>query len=72
MTVTISDPKWMTTEEVAAELRKSRDYVSRQCAAGNLRGKKLGNEWRVSRESVEVFMNGGPAPSTRPERRRAR
>lgn len=63
---------YLTTAEVAAYLRKTPDYVARQCASGALRGKKLGNEWRIHRDSVEAFM-GGPqeAPPTRARRRRA-
>lgn len=67
----MSDYEWMTTDEVAAKIRKTPDYVARQCAAGNLQGKKLGNEWRIHRDALDRFMVGAPAPATRPMRRRA-
>jgi excisionase family DNA binding protein len=60
---------YLTTAEVAAIIRKSPDYVSRQCALGNLRAKKLGNDWRIHRTSVDAFMAQGVAPATRPRRR---
>lgn len=63
--------EYLTTDEVAALIRTSPDYVARQCAAGNLRGKTLGKEWRIRRSEVDRFMQGDPAPATRPLRRRA-
>ena len=68
---------YLTTVEVADLLRKTPDYVARQCAkhkAGDraaLKGQKLGNEWRVHRDDLESFMRGGStAPPTRSRRRR--
>lgn len=60
---------YLTTEEVAEIIRMSADYVSRQCALGNLRAKKLGNEWRIHRTSVDAFMAQGVTPPTRVRRR---
>lgn len=60
--------KFLTTAEVAATIRKSEDYVARLCAGGQIRAKKLGNEWRIREEALEEFMNGGKAEPTRPER----
>lgn len=63
---------YLTTDEAAAIVRMDRDYVSRQCAAGNLKAKKLGTEWRIHRDDLALFMTGAPAPATRHrERRRA-
>lgn len=67
----MSDLEYLTTNEVAEIIRKSPDYVARQCALGNLRAKKLGNDWRIRRGEVDRFMAGPPAPATRPMRRRA-
>jgi excisionase family DNA binding protein len=64
-------PEWLTTDEVAEKIRKHRDYVARQCANGNLRAKKLGNDWRIHITAVDAFMAGSPAPAARPQRRRA-
>jgi len=61
---------WMTTTEVAEVIRKSPDYVARQCALGNLRAKKLGNDWRIHKDSLAAFMAlGGKTPATRSRRR---
>lgn len=65
-----SECEYLTTAEVGAKIRRSPDYVARQCQAGELRGKKLGTEWRIHRDEVTRFMGGGPAPATRPMRRR--
>lgn len=64
-------PVYLTTDEAAAIIRMSRDYVARQCDAGNLYGKKVGREWRIHRDELARFMSGSPAPATRPLRRRA-
>lgn len=70
--MTIESP-YLTTDEVAAVIRCDRDYVSRQCALGNLRAKKLGTEWRIHRDDLALFMTGDvKAPAARRrERRRA-
>lgn len=61
---------YLTAAEVGAIIRKTADYVARQCNAGHLRGTKLGNEWRIHRAEVERFMGLDKAPVTRPGRRR--
>lgn len=65
----MTDHEYLTTAEVAEIVRKSGDYVARQCALGNLRAKKLGNDWRIHRASVEAFMSQGTTPPTRVRRR---
>ena len=66
----MTDSPYLTTDEVAQIIRRDRDYVSRQCALGNLRGKKLGTEWRIHRDDLTLFMTGAPkAPATRIRRR---
>lgn len=66
----MTDHEWLTTDEVADIIRKHRDYVSRQCANGNLRAKKLGNDWRIHISAVDAFMAGqAPAPAARQRRR---
>lgn len=60
--------EYLTAAEVAAELRRSVDYVQRQCKTGNLRAKKLGTEWRITQAALAEFMDpsgGEPAPPTR-------
>lgn len=65
----MSGPEYLTTDEVAQVIRKSRDYVSKQCALGNLRSKKLGNEWRIHKSALDAFMAQGITPPTRIRRR---
>lgn len=65
----MTDYDYLTTAEVAEIIRKTPDYVARQCALGNLRGKKLGNDWRIHRTSVDAFMAQGVTPPTRVRRR---
>lgn len=63
--------EYLTTAEVAAMLRCSPDYVARQCKQGAIRGRKLGDEWRIPAEAVDEFMAGGNKPPARVQRRRA-
>lgn len=66
--------EFLTTDEAAAIIRTDRDYVSRQCANGNITAKKLGTEWRIHREDLDAFMRGtrAKAPPSRAGRKRAR
>jgi excisionase family DNA binding protein len=61
---------WLNTDEAAAIIRKSRDYVARQCKAGAIRATKLGNDWRIHRSALEAFMGLDEIPATRPNRER--
>ena len=63
--------EYLTTVEVAAEIRMSKDYVARQCKAGAIAATKVGKEWRITREALDTFMARGKAPATRIRRRRA-
>lgn len=56
---------YLTTAEVAAELRMSEDYVARQCAAGRLAATKLGNQWRITDAALAAFMSAGKVEPTR-------
>lgn len=60
--------KWLTTAEVAETIRMTENYVSRLCDSGQIRAKKLGNQWRISDEALGEFMADGRTESTRPER----
>lgn len=65
---------YLTTAEVASIIRKTPDYVARQCAKDAIKSIKLGNDWRIHRDDVDAFMRGGKqvtATRTRPRRRRA-
>ena len=54
---TVIDP-WLTTAEVAEQIRVSVEYVTRQCAGGELQAKKVGHEWRIRQSALEKFMAG--------------
>jgi excisionase family DNA binding protein len=56
--------RYLTTAEVAEELRKSPEWVAMQCRNGALAATKLGNDWRIAETAVAAFMTGG-TPSVR-------
>lgn len=64
-------PEYLTTDEAAAIVRSSRDYVARLCASGQIVARKLGRDWRIHRDELDRFMRGtGKAKPVR-ERKRA-
>jgi excisionase family DNA binding protein len=78
------DLRWLTIQEVALRLHVSRDTVERWINAGDLRavnvGGRLGKEsrrssWRISPQSLEVFLearaNRPPIPTPRTHRIRS-
>lgn len=59
-------PEYLTTSEVADQIRMTAEYVARQCKAGRIRAVKLGDEWRIPRDAVAEFMSGSvPAARVR-------
>jgi excisionase family DNA binding protein len=61
--------KFLTTAEVAETIRMSENYVARMCDAGQIKAKKLGNQWRISDAALDDFMDAaGKAEPTRPDR----
>lgn len=63
----------LTLDEVATEIRMSKDYVRKQCESGALVAKKLGNRWRIIRRDLDAFMvDGIPSKRTRDTRLSAR
>ena len=58
---------YLTVEEVAEEIGMGTDWVRRQCAAGVIPAKKLGQVWRVHRDNLDAFMGAPePAPAAQP------
>lgn len=59
--------KWLTTAEVGEAIRETSENVSRRCATGQIRAKKLGGEWRIQEDDLVLFMavNNTPAPRVR-------
>ncbi len=65
--------EYLTLREAAQRIQMSEDYVRKQCEAGALPAKKLGNRWRISRDALDVFMTDGiPAKRHRDSRLTAR
>lgn len=55
----------MTTDDLADETGKSRDFWARVCHSGELPAVKLGNDWHVDRAAFETFMQGGSKVTAR-------
>jgi excisionase family DNA binding protein len=51
-------PDVMTPSEAAAALRVSEEDVVAAIDAGDLKARKLGNAYRISREALEDFLKG--------------
>jgi excisionase family DNA binding protein len=51
-------PPVMTPSEAAAFLKVSEEDVLAAITAGDLKAKKLGNAYRISKEALEAFLNG--------------
>lgn len=47
-----------TPEEVAEITRTSEDAIIKELNAGRIQGFKIGDEWRITKEKLLVFMNG--------------
>lgn len=52
-----------TLEEVATYLRVHRTTVSKLLRSGQLRGRKVGKEWRIHKTDAEDFLR---QPESRP------
>lgn len=55
----MSDTRWLTPEQVAADPRLPRfnaDWVRRQLRAGRLRGSLVGNRWLVPEGAVDELL----------------
>ena len=50
-------PKIMTIDEVADYFRINKDVISRELGQGNLRGFKVGTEWRFTDANLLEFIN---------------
>lgn len=46
----------MTTEEVAAYLQMSEEFVSREAREGRIPSVRMGIKWRFRRESLEQYV----------------
>ncbi len=48
---------WMTRDEVAAAIKKSKDSVDNYCRAGRLEATKVGREIRITKASVQRYLD---------------
>lgn len=54
----------LNVPEVAAQIRMSARYVRRKLESGELRGRKMGNRWRVTQAAVDDYLDPQrPAPA---------
>lgn len=51
-------PDVMTPGEAAQALKVSEEDIVAALEAGDLKGKKLGNAWRISKDALEEFLKG--------------
>lgn len=47
---------WLTTEEVAAQIRETSQSVADRCFRGELKASRLGRGWRIRQDDVDRFM----------------
>jgi len=57
-------PLVLTSEQAAAVLQLKRRTIANMLDRGDLRGVKVGKEWRVSRAELLRFMEGSVAANT--------
>ena len=60
-----AESRYMTTDDMATETGKTRDFLARICKSGELPAIKLGNDWHAERAAFESFMRGGTQVTAR-------
>jgi len=53
---------WLTRKEASELIKKSTDTVDNYCRDGKLKASKVGREVRITRESVQRYLNGETDP----------
>lgn len=57
----LTEERWLTVEEVAERLRLHPETVRRMLRRGELPGKRLLGQWRISEAELRDYMRqGGP------------
>jgi excisionase family DNA binding protein len=59
--------QWLTIDELATRWRVSYDTALRRLNRGELRGKRIGRQWRIHSSAVEEYERVGKAPDPRAE-----
>lgn len=52
-------PALLTTEQAGMLLQMTPEHVKRLCARGDLPAQKIGKLWRVDKERLKAWMEGG-------------
>jgi excisionase family DNA binding protein len=60
--MTTADDELLTTIEVAARLKVTRQMVQRLINTGKLLASRVGWEWRVKRGELDTFLKGFQSP----------
>jgi len=51
---------WMTVEEAAEDMRRSKRFVQKLCKSGDIQAKQEGKRYLIRRKSYEAYMEGVP------------
>jgi excisionase family DNA binding protein len=54
----MSEPEYLTPEQVAEKLQMNARVVRRMLSTGKLPGKRVGRIWRVSAQALRNFIEG--------------
>ena len=57
----MAEQEYSTPSEVAARLRVSTDTVMRLLRTEQLRGEKVGRQWRIHEDAVREYLKGSKA-----------
>jgi excisionase family DNA binding protein len=64
----MTEPEYLTPEQVAEKLQMNPGVVRRMLAAGKLPGRRVGRIWRVPSDELRKFMSAGDKKDlSRPE-----
>jgi excisionase family DNA binding protein len=64
---TMSEPDYLTPEQVAEKLQMNARVVRRMLSAGKLPGKRVGRIWRVSSAALRAYIEDGEKPAAKGE-----
>lgn len=58
MNASSSAPEYLTTEDVARRLQRSRKWVERETRAGRIPGHKIGRHYRYAPDELDDWVRG--------------
>jgi excisionase family DNA binding protein len=59
----MGEDEYLTADQVAEKLQLHARTVRRLLVSGELPGKKIGKEWRVSAVALRAYIEGGEKPT---------